>query len=88
MSYVAYFFLGAATGLVFLAMLWGSVRLLVSRPRGLRLYALLTPLRFLLLAAVFLLLARQGPLAPLCALAGLVAARAAVLRRLRPAPVR
>jgi len=82
---LTYFGLGAAAGAVFLGLLWVSVRLLVSGQGGVRTHLLLAALRFGLLGAAFLLLARwAGPSAAVLALAGLVAARIIVVRLVRP----
>jgi hypothetical protein len=74
---------GVLFGLASLAMHWGAVRLLVSGPEGAARYALLAPVRFIILAAALFIALRLDRALALPLAAGLLASRAVVLRRLR-----
>lgn len=81
---LTYLGVGGVIGAAHWALLWGSVRLLVTRPRGLRLYGLLFPVRWLALAAALgCVVVRGGAVAGLAALAGVAAARWGALRLAR-----
>lgn len=83
---LAYLGAGGAIGAAHWGLLWGSVRLLAAHPRGLRLYTLLAPLRFVILAvSLAVVVAQGGALAGLLALAGVMAARAAAVKLARRA---
>jgi len=83
MSYLLNFMWGVCLGAAYLAMLWGSVKVLLGHPQGARYHVVLAPVRFAVLAAGFVLLMRQGALAAVVALAGVVTARVVVTRHAR-----